>query len=141
MATPLIVPSLSHLRLAATEVAARHGLELVVLFGSAARADTPAPRDVDIGVRGPTLVDALALTNAFIASLQVQAIDLVDLRRADPVLLMLAARDGVALFEREPSSFAAFVSLAARRFADTKKFRDAEEAYIEDFLASRRGGR
>jgi predicted nucleotidyltransferase len=143
MSGSVSVPPLADLRRAAASVAERHELDLVILFGSAARGDAPAPHDLDIGVlsAGSRLADMLALTNAFIEQLHIQALDLVDLRTADPVLLIHAAREGVALFEARSSTFAEFVSLAARRFADTKKFRDSEEEYLQDFLASRKGGR
>lgn len=139
MATAFSLPAMPQLTRAAADVAERFGLELVVLFGSAARRDAVTPRDLDLGVRATTgLVDALAATNAFIELLHVQPVDVVDLRRADPVLMMQVARDGIALFERSPTTMAEFVSLAARRFADTRKFRQAEEEYVEDFLATRR---
>ncbi len=41
-----------------------------------------------------------------------------------------AARDGVPLYERAPGEFARFVSLATRRFADTEKFRRAQQALL-----------
>jgi predicted nucleotidyltransferase len=127
------------LRAVAAELAAEAGVELVVLFGSAAGPHRARARDLDLGLRGNGPLDLLALTNRWIARLGTQAVDLVDLRRADPLLLALAARDGYPLFERDPGAFARFVSLAMRRFADTRKFREAEHAAIHAFLAAREG--
>ena len=115
----------ARLREVARDVAGRFGLRLVVLFGSTARQE-PDPRDLDLGVLGSEALDAVAITNAFIRALGTQSVDVADLRRADPVLLALAARDGKALYETESGLFANFVSVAARRFADTRKFRDAQ---------------
>jgi hypothetical protein len=84
-------------------------------------------------------VDVVALTNRLIALLGVQAVDLVDLRRADALLLALVARDGVALDEGAPGAFARFASLAARRFADTRKFRAAEHEQIAEFVRGTAG--
>ncbi len=126
----------SALRVAATNIACRFDLELVILFGSAVN-DRARAEDLDIGVRARNLVDAVQLTNEFIQQLGTQGVDLVDLRRADPLLLMLAARDGLALYQSEPSRFDEFASLAARRYADTAKFRREESAAIDDFLAKR----
>jgi predicted nucleotidyltransferase len=106
-------------------VAQARALRLVVLFGSAARGAS-GPEDLDIGVLADQLVDAVALTNDLTQSLGRQDVDLTDLRMANPVLLALVAREGLPLFEREPGEFARFASLAVRRFADTRKFRDAE---------------
>jgi hypothetical protein len=58
-----------------------------------------------------------------------------DLGRADPILLALVAREGVPLFEKDPGEFARFASLAARRFADTKKFRDAQADALREITA------
>jgi len=65
-------------------------------------------------------------------------VDVTDLARADPVLLALAARDGVPIYEREPGEFAPFASLAARRFADTRKFREAQARHLRAFADPRR---
>jgi predicted nucleotidyltransferase len=121
------------LRQAARQVAAALGCRLVILFGSAARG--ASPEDLDLGVLGDSVVDTVDATNRFIRALGLQAVDLADLRRADPLLLMLAARDGIPLYERSPGEFARFASLAARRYADTRKFRDAERLELRDFIA------
>ncbi len=132
---------MEHLRRAAADVARREQLDLVVLFGSTARGDRASGSDIDLGVLGPSTIDMVMLTNAFIQALREQEVDLVNLRHADPLLLMLVARDGVALFERDPSTFDQFASLAARRYADTKKFRDLEAERIREFVAARTLGR
>lgn len=80
----------------------------MILFGSASRQEegAPAPEDADIGALGDAGLDPVDVTNRFIRALGVQAVDISDLRRADPLLLALAARDGVALYEREFARFA-----------------------------------
>lgn len=124
----------------ATSVAEEHGLRLVVLFGSTARGQEEA-RDLDLAVRGDGTVDTVHLTNAFVGRLGYQDVDVVDLVRADPVLWVMAAREGTALFEREPGEFARFHSLAHRRFWDTRKFREAERDRLRDFVETRDGSR
>lgn len=132
---------------AAREVAREAGLRLVLLFGSAARRSRSSagmePADYDLGVlpEGDVEdVDLVELTNRFIRALGEQAVDLVDLRRADPVLALAAARHGTLLHEDPPGTFARFHSLAHRRFADTRKFRSAEREEIRAFLARRGAG-
>lgn len=127
------------LRQAAVTVGRDTGARLILLFGSVARAPergSPprAPEDLDLGVLHDTAPDLVDLTNRFIRALRLQAVDLTDLRRADPLLLMLAARDGVPLYEREPGEFSRFASLAARRYADTRKFRVSERDEVRDFI-------
>src|SRR5438477_5043860 len=125
--------SLDSLRQAAARVAGELHCRLVLLFGSATRG--PSPEDLDIGLLGEGALELVAATNALTRTLGTQAVEVVDLARADPLLLMLAARDGVALYERSPGEFARFASLAARRYADTRKFREAERQEVRDFIA------
>lgn len=129
--------SLDDLRRAADTVGRETGARLIVLFGSAARLPERGPRspeDVDLGVLNDAAPDLVDLTNRFIRALRFQAVDVTDLRRADPLLLMLAARDGVPLYERGPGEFTRFTSLAARRYADTRKFRVSERDEVRDFV-------
>ena len=132
MTTDPPMPSLERLRQAAVRLGGELDARLIVLFGSAARAGE-TPRDLDVGILTDRPFDPVAATNRLIRLLGIQQVDVADLRRADPLLLALAARDGIALFEGAPGAFAAFASLAARRFADTRKFRDAEREGVQSF--------
>jgi predicted nucleotidyltransferase len=126
-------PSVERLREVVERIARREGYRLAVLFGSHARGER-TPRDVDLAIRGSGPLDTLALTNELIRELGYQPVDLCDLLTADALLQALVARDGVPLYEETAGEFDRFSSLAARRFADTRKFRDAERARIRDFL-------
>jgi predicted nucleotidyltransferase len=126
---------LERIRRAAADVGRDVGARLVVLFGSAVREDGPEPEDLDIGVLGLEPIDVIDVTNRLVRALGVQEVDVVDLRRADPLLMVVVAREGVPLYESDPTEFACFVSLAARRYADTRKFREMERQEIRDFLA------
>lgn len=120
-------------------LAEAEGLDLVVLFGSAARGQDDA-EDLDLAVRGGEALDLVALTNRLTTTLATQEVDVADLRIADPVMLLSVAEGGVPLYEAESGGFARFQSLAARRFFDTRKFRDMERSEIRDFLGRRRTG-
>jgi uncharacterized protein len=126
----------AYLRKAAAEAARELGLRLVVLFGSTARSEA-RPGDLDLAVLADHALDPVDLVNYFTVLLGRNDVDVVDLRRADPVLLMQVAREGVPLFEQDVAEFNAFYSLAVRRFADTRKFREAEEGAIRDFISRR----
>jgi predicted nucleotidyltransferase len=105
-----------------------------VLFGSVVRGE-PRAEDVDLAVLCDGPLDSVALTNRLIRDLGFQAVDMCELRRAEPLLLALVARDGIPLYEAEPTEFARFHSLAMRRYADTRKFREMERQEIRDILA------
>ncbi len=113
------------------------GIQLVVLFGSAASGALRADSDLDLAILGDHALDVVALTNMIISLVHCNDVDLVDLRRSNPVLMMEVARTGVLLFERKPGGYVAFCSLAHRRYVDTAKLRVAEKASIHQFLVSR----
>jgi predicted nucleotidyltransferase len=112
---------------------ARPGLRLAVLFGSTAAGRARVSSDVDIGVLYDG--DPEALRQEAVRLLGTDRIDLVDLRRASPLLAMAVAKTGRVLHEGETAAFASFASL--RRFNDTAKLRQARERGIRAFLAER----
>jgi predicted nucleotidyltransferase len=132
-------PPLGRIRETAGTLGREENYRLIVLFGSVARGESH-PEDLDIAVLGRGAVDTIALTTRFIQLLGVQEVDVCDLRRADPLLMALVARDGIPLYEETPGEFARFASLAARRFADTRKFREMERREIQDILTTQGEG-
>jgi predicted nucleotidyltransferase len=127
-------PALNQLEERIRPLARSEDLRLVVLFGSSARGDASAGSDLDVAVDGGRLLDLVGLTNHFSVALAAPGVDLVDLRRADPVMLLAVAREGIPLYEEEPGAFVQFQSLALRRFWDTRKFREAERVEIRERL-------
>ena len=130
------IPSIEELRTAAASAGRETGCRLLVLFGSATRPGAQTPQDVDLAVLAEGRVDTVELTNRLIRALGFQAVDIADLNHADPLLMMLVARDGVPLYESSPGEFDRFVSLAVRRYADTRKFRAMEAQEVRDFIAA-----
>ncbi len=116
---------------------ARPDVRCVVLFGSALHRETTDVGDYDLGVQCDGPVDLLVMTNLAARLLGTDAVDLVDLRRASPLLAMEIARKGRLLYERKPGVFAEFVSLAFRRYLDTAKLRKAHEEALRQFLQRR----
>lgn len=109
-------------------------LRLLVLFGSAVKGQAGAKSDLDLAVLcdGPADLDALYL--ALAPRLQTHRLDLLDLRRASPILAFEVARSGLPLFEKFLGLFRQFQSLASRRYADTRKLREAQRRAIQVFL-------
>jgi predicted nucleotidyltransferase len=123
----------------AADVSARFpDLQLVVLFGSAARGRARTTSDVDIAVRCDRAADLDALFMALAPRLKSDRLDLVDLRRTGPLLAFEVARSGRLLFERTPGLFHQFQSLASRRYADTKKLREAQKRSLQVFITTGR---
>jgi len=115
----------------------RPEIRLVVLFGSAATGRRHGGSDLDLAILGDTPLDLVELTNRVITLTHVNDVDLVDLRRAPPLLAMEVARHGRLLHERSAGDYAQFVSLAYRRYVDTAKLRAAQKEAIAGFLRER----
>lgn len=62
-------------------------------------------------------------------------VDLVDPRRASPLLGPRAVMQGRLLEDRTGSEFARFASLALRKYWDTAKLRRAQEESLLTFVA------
>ena len=114
-------------------------LQLVLLFGSLATGKGHRRSDADIGFLFDSPTDIMGLTNKVTRLLGNDNVDVVDLRRASPLLRFAAAGKGIVLYEREPGLFSRFYSLSYRMYVDTKKLRDARDTVIRRFLQS--GGR
>jgi len=113
------------------------GLQLILLFGSVVTGTMHTQSDIDLAFLFDKPADILALTNRVIRLLHTDNVDVVDLRRASPLLKFSAVKNGMLLYEREPGIFNGFYSLAFRMYVDTKKLRDAQAVSIRQFLKSR----
>lgn len=95
-------------------------LEGVWLFGSSQAGFMRQGGDIDIGVLfslSPALDLFLELRAQIQDLMQVEAVDLVDLLAASPILRFEAVR-GRRLYARNPQHLAEFVSLTAREYED-----------------------
>lgn len=111
-------------------------VRLVVLFGSAAGDAPGRPHDLDLAFLSDAPIEAVDLTNRLTRLLREDAVDVVDLRRAPPLLAARVAERGVPLYERAPGEFACFRSLAWRRYVDTAKLRRLQHESIHRMLAT-----
>lgn len=115
----------------------RPEIRFAVVFGSAATGQRHGRSDLDLALMGDNLLDLLALTNEVIRLIHRNEVDVVDLRRASPMLAIEVVRHGRLLYERTPGLYVEFCVLAYRRYADTAKLRDAQRQVIMRFLGER----
>lgn len=98
-------------------------LDLIILFGSQASGRVHAESDADIAVRG---TKALSLSQQLSLARQLDKhfidTDLVDLKRASPLMLASVATSGKLLFERRKNTFAHFKILAVSQYLDFKTY-------------------
>ena len=113
------------------------GLLLILLFGLVVSGKIHKKAIIDLAFLFDKPIDILALTNKVIRLLHTDRVDVVDLKRANPLLKFSAVKSGSLLYEREPGTFNGFYSLAFRMYIDTRKLRDAQADSVKRFLKSR----
>lgn len=116
---------------------AEEGTELVMVFGSVASGTVHRRSDLDIAFLCDKPIDLLSLTNKVIALLGTDEVDVVDLRRAAPLIRFLVATRGRILFEKRNGVFASFCSLAFRMYIDSGKLRQAQKVAIQQYIETR----
>jgi len=125
---------------AVAAVAQREGIDLVVLFGSAARGRLRAESDLDIAVRFASgrpgfETEARVAAELHAALKPPRELDLVLLNHASPLLLIQVVAEGISLYEPSPEVWPLFWLYVRRRFEDTEKYRRRRwEAHQERFL-------
>jgi len=113
-------------------------LELVLLFGSVVSETVHKQSDIDLAFLFQRPVDIVALTNEVIKLLHIKNADVVDLKRASPLMKFSIIKNCKLLYEKQQGIFNVCYSLAFRMYNDTKKLRDAQAAAIRNFLKARR---
>lgn len=121
------------------EVCREFDLELVVLYGSRARGYARPDSDSDVGVvRRAGLVPAeqiLDLAAKLADATGLPNIDVVDLRRAPPLLKHSAGTHGRALYEDEPGRFNLFKVYAWKLWLDDQQtLRKLDAVYVREGL-------
>jgi predicted nucleotidyltransferase len=134
MATSLDIDNLSALLAPLCEP---YHIQMIVVFGSTVSGLRGPESDLDLALLADTPLDLVAVTTDVIRLLHTDHVDVVDLRRASPLLAMEVARHGRLIYERQPGLHVEFVSLAFRRYVDTQKLRDAQKDAIHRYLASK----
>ena len=131
------IPSVVEIKKQLAPLFEEEGLQLVLLFGSAAAGVAHGKSDIDLGFLFGRPVDLLALTNRVIRLLHTDRVDVVDLRRAGSLLNFSVAKKGRLLYESSSGVYNEFCSLAFRRYVDSKKLRDRRAEAIQRFLEDR----
>jgi hypothetical protein len=122
-----VLEELRHLRAtgALASLCEDRGIRMLVAFGSILQHPSAA-RDLDLAVVLDDPVDFIATVGEMIGWLRSDAIDVLDLRRADAVARYEALARGELLHEAEPGAFHELQISAVAHFADTQWLRDLQ---------------
>lgn len=124
----------------ASELLDRVGLDALWVFGSEAAGTATSASDVDLAAlfrRRPSASELLTL-RAELASVLGRDVDLVDLERASPVLVMQVLRRGTLVADRNPERRLRFIATAPGRYEDLVLVRrTAEQRLLERVRSGR----
>jgi predicted nucleotidyltransferase len=126
-----MVPNRDEVRSRLAPLFQRPDVRLVVLFGSVAKGREREGSDVDLGLIADGGIEPLI--PEVIRLLHTDRVDVVDLRRASPLLAFSAARHGIPLHQGTRGAFASFASLSLRRYEDTRKLRKLREESLRRY--------
>lgn len=116
------------------EIAKKHGLDLVVLFGSQATGKTHKESDIDIAYSSDkklTFDEEIKANSELIDIFKRDDVQLVNIRKTPPLLMKRIVDDAVVLYEREKSVFDSVFVLAQRMFEEAAALFDLRRHYLE----------
>lgn len=117
------------------------GLLLAYVFGSVGRGDAGEGSDVDVAVLAAselTLSERARLADDLSRAIGFQnAVDVIDLRSAPPLLAAEVVRDGLRLIERDVQVRFDFEMNAVRRFEDTRYLRRMQQELLREATRGR----
>lgn len=115
----------------------KHGIRLLLQFGSSVTGRLHAQSDVDFAVLLERVPDTLAAEADLAADLQAlvpgHEADLTLINRADPLLLKQIAAHARLVYE-SPRAFDAFKLYAFKRYQDHRRYLDLEREYVDRAL-------
>jgi predicted nucleotidyltransferase len=121
------------------QFAEKHGLNLVVLFGSRARGEERKGSDTDIAVFAGKKKDVREISEMqieFSETFHIKDIELVDISGKAPLFLKQVSDDGKVLYERKPGIFDEFQIYAFKRYVEAKPLFALRKQFTEDFIRS-----
>jgi predicted nucleotidyltransferase len=132
--------SADELARATTLLEGRFSLSALWLFGSEARDQARRESDVDLAVLVPRPIstEQLLVARLDLEALLGRSVDLIDLRRASPILGRQVLRDGRLLLDRDPADRHVFAMLLPSRYTDLKIARGAVEKALVEAVHDRR---
>lgn len=118
------------------EIARKYDIELLLIFGSYSNGRSNARSDIDIAflsAKDLKVEEELELLKDLIYYFGRDNIDLVNLRKATPLLLYEIASNSKVLYERD-DGYLKFKIRAGARYADTKHLREKRREFLDEVL-------
>jgi predicted nucleotidyltransferase len=119
------------------ELARKHGLFLVVLFGSQATGYTHKHSDIDIGYVSNRDIDYKENYNVSLELARVfnhKDVEFTNIYKVSPSMKKQISQTGIPLYEKDSAVFDYFKIHALREYLDTKPLRIYRDSLVNDFI-------
>lgn len=119
------------------DLAHKHNLLCVVLFGSQASGKTHALSDTDIAFMADKDIDyreQFIIQSDFGDMLNISNLELVNMRRVSPLLMKQIADKGKLLYEDRRSRFIGYKVIAFKLYVETAPLRLLRDNYLSRFI-------
>lgn len=119
------------------ELAKRHNLCMVVLFGSQATGHTHKFSDTDMAFMSDRDIDYAELfdiENDFKQTLKIRNIELVNMRKVYPIFMKQISDNGKLLFEETSGKFISYKVHAFKMYVDTAPLRIIRNNFLNRFI-------
>jgi len=120
------------------EIAEKHSLDLVVLFGSQAKNRASKESDIDIGIyrkSGLSLDDKISISKYFSEFFENNNVDISVISSNSPLLMRTILTEGKILYEKESNSAKKLKFYAWKLLAESKSFRDHSFSLLKSRIA------
>lgn len=118
---------------AIAEIAKKHGLSFVALFGSQTTGRMHAKSDIDIAVLGSGEVDRTTIAVELDEVFQRDDTEVVVLNDATPTMMYVVVRDGKVLYEDIVGRFVSWKLFAMREWRDTAWLRELRDRKLAEW--------
>lgn len=120
------------------EIAEKHNLDLIVLFGSWAKNRAIKESDIDIGIYSKSGLDfdkKINISKDFSELFESNNIDVSIISSNSPLLMYSILKDGKVLYEKENSLVNKLRFYAWKLLAESKSFRDHSFSLLKNKIA------
>lgn len=116
------------------KLAEKHGLTLVVLFGSQATRETHKESDVDVAYMSDqklSFEEEVLLNTDLTEVFRNDKVSLVNLKTASPLLLKQVVTNAVVLYEKESSLFNELYLFALKKYDDVQPLIELRRDFLK----------
>ena len=122
-------------------LAKKHGIKMILLFGSRAQGNSRQDSDLDLGILFTDVPLELApIISDLITIFKNYSIDLAVLNHSDPVLKFEIIANYKILYCSDPEIFINFYLNTIKQYNDVQKLLKLEKIYLDNLVGGARSG-